>query len=815
MQSISFKSLAPHVVAVVLFLVITFAYFSPLLEGKCLKQSDVTQYTGVSKEASDYSDKTGEIALWTNAMFGGMPTYLIIGVARNNLFIKLHQILTLDGAKPAGMVFLYLLGFYIALLAFRVNPWLSIAGAIAYGFSSYFFVILEPGHITKAMALGYMPVLIGGVYLTYNKKLLLGASLFGIFFTLQLIANHLQITYYTFMIILLFGCFEFGKAILEKKILQFLKATCILIFAGILAIGCNITNLWLTYEYGKVSMRGESELTSNKNDKTSGLDRSYATGWSYGVSETLTLLIPNAKGGSSLGELSTSSDTYDYFNKQYGSVQAKQMVKQLPLYWGDQPSTSGPVYAGATVIFLFVLGMFLLKGYMKWWLLLTIIISIMLAWGRNFMGFTNFFFDYLPGYNKFRTVSMILIIAEFSLPLLAILSLDHILKNTIDKKKLLKALKWSLGIVGGLTLIFALMPGAFFDFTTANDAQYTQHGWPMDTIRTDRESMFRMDSLRSLVFILLMAGVVYFAAIKKMKANVAIVLAGVLFIADLWPVNKRYVNNDLFITKTEAKTPYLPTQADLDILKDPDPDYRVFNVAIDPFNDASTSYFHKSIGGYSGAKMKRYQEIIEQQISKNNMQVLNMLNTRYVIVPTKEQGPVAQRNPFALGNAWFVKSYRLVANADSEIHALTKFDAASEAIIDKRFESELKNIKLNFDSTGTIKLTKYSPNALTYESKCISDQLAVFSEIYYDKGWNAYIDQKPVSHFRANYILRAMIIPSGKHTIDFKFEPKSYYTGEMVSLASSCTLLLLFLGVIFFSFFKKNKKEDEAVPESE
>lgn len=801
-------------VAVVLFLAITLAYFSPLLEGKRLKQSDVMFYTGASKEATDYAEKTGETALWTNAMFGGMPTYLIINVAKNNLFIKLHQILTLNSAKPVGMVFLYLLGFYLALLAFGVNPWLSIAGAIAYGFSSYFFVILEPGHITKAMALGYMPTLIGGVYLTYRKKLLLGGSLFGIFLTLQLISNHLQITYYTFIIIFLFGLFEFGKAILEKKILHFFKATSILIIAAVLAIGCNLTNLLLTYEYGEYSIRGKSELTSDKDNKTSGLDKSYATDWSYGISETLTLLIPNAKGGSSGGELSTSSDTYDYFNKQYGSVQAKQIVKQLPVYWGAQPFTSGPVYAGAAVIFLFVLGMFLLKGNLKWWLLAVTIISIMLAWGKNFMGLTDFFLDYVPGYNKFRTVAMTLIIAEFALPLLAILCLDNIFKKEIEKKKFLKALKWSLGLVGGLVLLLTLIPGAFFDFSSASDAQYAQNGFPIDELRADRESLFRMDGFRSLVFILLMAAVVYFSWSKKLKYGLAVVFIGVIFLADMWTINKRYLNNDLFITKTEDKTPFKPSLADLEILKDTDPDFRVLNVAVNTFNDASTSNFHKSVGGYSGVKMKRYQEIIEKQISKNNMQVLNMLNTRYVIVPTKEQGPVVQQNPFALGNAWFVKSYNLVANADSEINALTKFDAASEAIIDKRFENELKNFKLNFDSTGTIKLTKYSPNALSYESNCVSDQLAIFSEIYYDKGWNAFIDQKPVPHFRANYILRAMIIPSGKHTIDFKFEPKSYYTGEIVSLASSCSLLLVFLGVIFFSFFKKNKKKDETVPEN-
>ncbi len=802
MKSISIKSILPHIVAVVTFLILTYAYFSPLLEGKQIKQSDITSFKGMDKESADYYKKTGEIALWTNSMFGGMPTYLINNTARANVFIKIYQILNLGGAKPAGMVFLYLLGFYIALLVFRVDPWLSIAGAIAYGFSSYFFIILEPGHITKAITLGYMPVVIAGAYLSYNKKILLGAILFGMFLTMQMIANHLQITYYTFIIIVILGIVEFVKSIKEKTILNFSKATVALVFAAILAVGCNISTLWLTYEYGKYSMRGESELTSNKENKTTGLDKDYATAWSYGISETLTLLVPNAKGGASGGELSTNSETYKYFDEKYGSVQAKQIVKQVPLYWGDQPFTSGPVYAGAVVMFLFVLGMFMLKGQTKWWLLIVIIISITLAWGKNFMWLTNLFLDYMPGYNKFRTVSMTLVIAEFALPLLAILTFDNIIKNNIELKALIKHLKWSLGIVGGILVILIIMPGVFFDFSAASDAQYAKSGFPINEIQADRESLLRMDSVRSLVFVLLTATLVYFTSIKKLKTNIAVLFIGILFIVDLWPIDKRYVNNSLFVSKIDASTPYLPTQADLDILKDTDPNFRVLNVAVNTFNDASTSYFHKSIGGYHGAKMKRYQELIDKQISKNNMQVLNMLNTKYVIVPTKEQGNVVQQNPGALGNAWFVKSYKLVANADSELNALTNFNPSQEAIVDKRFESTLKNFKPNFDSTATIKLTKYSPNELMYQSKSNNEQIAVFSEIYYDKGWNVFIDNKPADYFRANYVLRAMLIPSGNHEINFKFEPKGYYVGEKIALISSILLLLIFIGVVFFEFKK-------------
>ena len=812
MRSFSIKSILPHGVAILLFIALTFSYMSPLLQGKVLKQSDVSNFQGVAKESLDYQEKTGEIALWTNALFGGMPTYLIISVANSNLISYVKSFLNLGLPRTAAIVFLYLLGFYIALLAFGVSPWLSIAGAIAYAFSSYFFIILEPGHITKAIALGYFPPVIAGIYLTYNKKIIVGGLLTGFFLTLLLMANHMQITYYAFIVIFVYGIFVLVKTILEKTYFSFIKATFVLLIAAVLAIGCNFTNLWLTYEYGKYSMRGESELTGEKDNKTSGLDKDYATSWSYGVSETLTLLIPNAKGGSSGGELSTSSESYKYFNKMYGSVQAKQIVKQMPVYWGDQPFTSGPVYVGAAVMFLFVLGMFLLKGYLKWWLLIVTILSIMLAWGKNFMGLTDFFLDYVPGYNKFRTVSMTLIIAEFTMPLLALLSLDHILKSEIDKKTFMKAFKWSLGLVGGLVLILTLMPGAFFDFSSSNDAQYAQNGFPVNEIMEDRESLFRMDGFRSLIFILLMAGVVFFTWSKKLKYSVAVMLIGVIFLADLWPVDKRYLNNSLFVSKTEEKTPFKPTNADLEILKDTDPNFRVLNVAANTFNDASTSYFHKSIGGYHGAKMKRYQELIDAQISKNNMQVLNMLNTKYFIVPTKEQGPVAQMNPFALGNAWFVKSYKIVENADSELNALTDFDPAQEAIVDKRYAQYVNSYQ--FDSIAYIKLTKYSPNEINYESSCNSEQLAVFSEIFYDKGWKAFVDGKEVPHFRVNYVLRAMTVPAGNHKIDFKFEPESYTLGENISFASSLTLLVLLIGSIigyFYLSFKRNSTSKQIV----
>lgn len=813
MSGFSFKKLTPHITALVVFFLLAAVYFSPMLEGKRIRQSDVMNYYGMSKECNDYKDKTGETALWTNAMFGGMPTYLITNVGQSNLFVKIHQLFTLFNWRPVSLIFLYLLGFYLALLAFGINPWLSIAGALAYGFSTYFIIILEPGHITKAMALGYMPAIIGGVYYAYRKKMLLGASMTGAFLALQLLVNHLQITYYTAIILAFLGIAELIFAIRSGKIKAFAKTTGVLvIFAG-LAVGTNFTNLYLIYEYGKYSMRGPSELTSDKDVKTSGLDRDYATDWSYGKAETFTLLVPNLMGGASGYDIGTGSATYDVLKSQIGPGPAKEAVKQMPMYWGSQPFTSGPVYVGAGIIFLFVLGLILIRGNLKWWILGVTVLSIMLAWGKNFMGFTNFFFDYVPGYDKFRTVSMILIMAEFTLPLLAIITFDRILKQQLDKAKVMKALKVALGIVGGFALLFALIPGAFFDFSGLSDGRYAEMGYPITQIVEDRESMVRMDAFRSLVFILLTAGVVWLVVKGKIKTTIAVLVLGILLLIDLWPVNKRFVNNDMFVSKAQEKQPFVATAADKEILKDKDPNYRVFNVAVNTFNDASTSYFHKSVGGYHGAKMKRYQEVIEHHIAQQNMEVLNMLNTKYFIIPTKESGPVPQMNPYALGNAWFVDTLTIVNNADEEINALTGFNPATTAIMDKRFSKEAEGWKSSPDSMAVIKQTLYSPNKLTYESSTSSTQLAVFSEIYYDKGWNAFIDGQPAPHFRVNYILRAMVVPSGKHQIEFRFEPKGYVMGEKISLASSSILLLMMAGAIFLEYRKGRKKlvqvEDE------
>ena len=804
MQKNILKAAAPHVTAVIAFFLISLVYFSPVLDGKKLKQTDVMTYTGASKEALDWKDEYGHIALWTNSMFGGMPTFLITHTPQSNLLVYLHQIFNLFNFKPVNLVFLYLLGFYLALLVFRISPWLAIAVSIAYAFSSYFFIILEPGHITKAIALGYLPAVVGGVFLSFNSNRFLGAVMMTVFLTLQLLINHMQITYYTMIIILFYGAFELYNYFRKKEMLSFFKTIAVLLIGVFLALGSNITGLWTTYEYGKYSIRGESELTVNEENKTSGLDKDYATSWSYGVGESMTLFIPNARGGASTTNLGKDSETYSYFFKQYGHDVAKQATSSIPTYWGPQPFTSGPVYLGASIILLFIMGMFLLKGNLKWWLFSVSFLALMLSWGKHFMPLTDFFLEYVPGYNKFRAVSMILIIVEFAVPLLAIIFLDKLLKKEFDPAKVKKVLFRTAGVLGGIAVIFLLMGSSLFDFSSPEDVRLKEAGYPVEEIIQDRMSMLSSDAFRSLVFVAL-AGAVIFLVIKdKIKTNLAIGLFAVIFVADLWPVDKRYINNDNFISKRESKQIFAPTEIDNFILNDKDPNFRVFNASVNTFNDASTSYFHKSIGGYSGVKMKRYQEIIEHQISKQNFSVLNMLNTKYFIIPTKE-GAVPQRNPEALGNAWFVDSVMIVPNADSELTALSKFNPAKTAIVDKRFENEIKDFKTEADSGATIKLTKYEPEKLFYSSNSTKQRLAVFSEIYYDKGWNAFIDGKPAPHIRVNYILRAMMVPAGKHEIEFRFEPQSYFLGEKISLASSAITIVLLLLVLFGEWKKMNK----------
>ena len=812
MRKFQVKNLVPYVVPVILFIVLSLAYMSPLLEGKKLKQDDIIRHKGMSKEIVDFREKTGEEPLWTNSMFGGMPAYQISVKYSANLIQYVDDIMRLGLPRPADWVFLYMLGFFILMLTLRVNPWIGMAGAIAYGFSSYFFIILQAGHNSKAHALAYMAPLLAGVILSYRGKYWLGGILTLLFMALEINAGHPQITYYLGLLVLILGITELVSAIRKSEYAHFIKSSAVVIVAMLFGVLTNITSLWATYEYGKETIRGKSELTTEEGNRTSGLDKDYATQWSYGKAETGTLIIPDFHGGSSHGKLSENSEVAKVLKQNnIPQSQVNDLLKGMPTYWGTQPFTSGPVYVGAIVFFLFVFGLILIKGNLKWWLLAGTILSILLAWGKNFPFLTDLFLHYFPGYNKFRAVSMTLVIAELTMPILAFVALNELFKNKYEKPQLLKALKISLYFVGGFVLLFLLVPGAFFNFSGPSDVSYSQSfpKWLMDALVADRESMLRMDALRSLIFILLAAGVMWAFIAGKLQKSYVFALITLFVLVDMWPVDKRYLSNDDFVSASTMDRPYKMTQADELILKDKDPNFRVLNLTGDPFADARTSYFHKSIGGYHGAKLRRYQELYEHQIQKNfNIQVLNMLNTKYIIQPDKNNKPTVTPNMGYLGNAWFVPQVEMVENADQELDALTDFDPAKTAVVDKRFEKDLEGFTPSNDTTASIQLIEYAPNQLKYQSNTSKDQLAVFSEIYYDKGWNAYVDGEKVPYFRANYVLRAMVVPAGKHLIEFKFEPRVYAIGEKVSFASSLLVILLVLGFAGMELKKYFKKEE-------
>jgi hypothetical protein len=795
------KSILPHLYAIGIFFILTAIYFLPLFQGKVIEQHDINMHKGMSKEIADYRVKNnGAEPLWTNSMFSGMPAYQISVIYASNLVNHIQNVMMKVIPHPATAIFLLMTGFYLLFITLGINNWIAIACALGGSFISYHFGSLAAGHNSKAYAIAYMAPTIAGILMAYRGKLLVGGALTALALSLQIASNHVQITYYLMLIILILGISQLIFAIKEGKIVDFSKATGILLISAILAIGPNITNLLLTYEYGKYTIRGKSELTE-KAAQSDGLDKDYALQYSYGKLESLTFLVPNFMGGGSVSSLDRKSETYKVLRNN--GADADSFIRQVPLYWGNQPFVASPVYIGAIICFLFVIGMFIVDNRLKWWLFAATVLAIMLAWGRNLMWFTDFFFYYFPFYNKFRAVSMTLVIIQITMPIMAALALNEFLLKSKNDATIKKGLMYSFYIVGGLLAVFMLIPGVLFDFAGDVDEQLAQYpGWLMEAIRADRKSLLQADALRSMFFVASTFGLLWVYALGKIN-NVIIYISMIgLLLADGWIVDKRYLNSDNFKRKPAENRAIEPTEADLYILQDKDPNYRVFNLSVSPFNDASTSYFHKSIGGYHGAKLKRYQELIENQISKNNQSVLNMLNTRYYIFDDKKTGrKIPQRNPDALGNAWFVNTIKMVENADEEIKALDEFNPKMECFIDKRFEENVKGLTINPDSAASIILTLYEPNKLVYESNTSSEQLAVFSEIYYEKGWNAYIDGNLTPHFRTNYVLRAMRIPAGKHTIEYRFEPALYATGEQIALISSI-LLFLFVGVALFIEFK-------------
>ena len=845
MKNTNLKNFLPIVVAIVVFIVLTFGYFTPLLKGKVIVQSDMVQNRGMAKEITDYRAQYHNEPLWTNSMFGGMPAYQISIAYPSNLIIPIRKMYTLWFTTPANMVFSYMLGFFILLLVLKVDKWLSIVGAIGFGFSAFFFLIIDAGHNTQALAIGYMAPVFAGVILVCRGKYLLGGALTALFFALELVCGHPQITYYLALFLLVYLAFEWITKIKLKLYKDIVKGIAVFAIAGILAVGSNLTNLWDTYGYVKNTIRGPSELTTKKgsNNETSGLDKDYATQWSLGKSETMTLLIPGFKGISSGMSIKENKSAVQAVDPQF-----RENIGYFPQYWGDQPSTMSP-YSGAIIVFLFVLGLFIVQGRMKWALLVITVLSIMLAWGKNMMWLTDLFLDYFPAYNKFRSVSMILVLAEFAIPILAVLALDKILKTPDLLKQKVKlifgrkeisfqnAFIISFALTGGLSLLFYLMPNTFTDFTWINDSTYydqiaKSNGADIaqrfiENAENARIAIFKSEAIRSFLFIAVGAGLVWLYVKSKINKSVLLPVLGILILFDLALIDKNYLNDKSFTTKQEAKDAFDETVADRAILEDKDPNYRVLDLTDKdngPFNSARASYFHKSIGGYHAVKLRRYQELIEAHIG-NEIQdigktmntnpsdsslraaferqgVLNMLNMKYLIY-NPDATPL--QNRYALGNAWFINEVKMVKNADEELKAVGEINPKNIVVVDERYKSELDGFVPKPDPSATIKLTNYIANDLKYESNSSSEQLAVFSEIYYKDGWNAYIDGVLTPHFASDWVLRTMRIPAGKHNIEFKFEPTRYYTGEKISLAS-CLLLFGFIGTSLFFAWKERSK---------
>ena len=813
------KKLIPDMVAILVFAVISFAYFCPAVtEGRILSQHDSVAGIGAGQEGKEYLERTGERTRWTNSIFGGMPTYQMAPSYDSTDLLKgIENLYHLYLPTYVWYVFVMLLGFYILLRAFNFKVWMAGLGAIIWAFSSYFFIIIAAGHIWKFITLAYIPPTIAGMVLCYRGKYMLGGLVTALFVALQISSNHVQMSYY-FLFVMLFMAIAYGvQAYQQKTLASFGKSTGVLVVAGLIGVCINLSNLYHTYEYSKESMRGKSELVkeNSANQTSSGLERDYITQWSYGIGETFSLLVPNVKGGASV-PLAANEKAMEKANPMYGSI-----YSQLGQYWGEQPGTSGPVYVGAFVVFLFVLGLFIVKGPMKWALLAATVLSILLSWGKNFMGFTDFFIDYVPMYNKFRAVSSILVIAEFTIPLLAMLALKEVVATPAIIKERKKDFLISFGLTGALALLFAVLPKVFFPSYVSTMEMNALQSIPADqlmpllaNLEEVRMSLFTSDAWRSFFIVLLGAGLVWAYGMGKLKQHVLIGALAVLCLVDMWSVNKRYLYDEQFVEEKVQTQGFRQTETDKMILEDEALDYRVLNLASNTFNENNTAYWHKSVGGYHAAKLRRYQEMIEEHIS-GEMQglyqavadaggdmeqldpsafpVLNMLNTRYFIFPLQGGQTVPLANPFALGNAWFVDEVDYVNNANEEIEAIHGLEPTEKAVVDKKFESVVQS--LPSDSAATIELVAYEPNYLKYEVSSDKGGTVVFSEIYYP-GWKSTIDGQEVAHGRAYYILRAMNVPAGQHVVEFRFDPTSLHVTENIAFVALGLLALLAIVVV-------------------
>lgn len=806
----SFSQYLPYIAAVASFAIITFIFFSPMItEDKLIYQGDIVQYEGASHEIQQFREQHDSEALWTNSMFGGMPAFQMGTIYKGNLLQYADKVLGFGFPYYSAFLFIAFASFFILLLTLEISPWIALIGGISYGLSVYNLTLLEAGHNTKMHTIALIPLLFAGAILLWRKKYLLGAAISAAAFSLLIYANHVQIAYYAFITLLIFGIvFTIHTAVKTKEWKHLIVVASILVGSASLGVLSNSSLLWSTYEYGNSTIRGKSELSSNK-QSNGALDRDYAYQWSYGKMEILTLLIPNFYGGSSHGELSSESALATKMRENgVPPQQIDQYRKRMPLYWGSLPFTSGPFYMGAAVCFLFVLGLFVVQSPLRWWLAAATLLSVLLSFGHNLQWFSDLFFDYFPGYNKFRAVMTTLVIAQLTVPLLGFYALAQIFSDRIDKEKIIQSLYIAFGITGGVSLLIALFGPSLFSFVGNSDKQLQGQMWDilLPAIREDRASLMRSDAFRSFALVAITAGLLWAYIRQKVSKNRVVIVLASLVVFDMVGVGKRFINDDVFVDKKQMENPFQQSVADQQILADQSPNYRVYNTTVNSFNDASTSYHHKSVGGYHAAKLRRYQELIEAHISKGNMAVFDMLNTKYFIVQGTGGEAQAQQNPNACGNAWFVPTYNVVANADEEIKALERFDPRQIAFIDKRFESSLQGIQNGEDSTASIQLLSYRPNHLKYQSQSSKQSLAVFSEIFYEPGWVATIDGKETPIVRANYVLRALNVPAGTHEIEFKFQPKSYFVGEKVSYISSGIILFL----LAFSVFKEVKKRKEA-----
>ena len=828
------KKCLPDAIVIALFAVISFAYFLvPVSQGKILFRHDSQAGVGMGQELTEYEQRTGEVTRWTNSLFSGMPTYQISpAYSSTDGLSAVMAAYHLWLPDYVWFLFAYLLGFYILLRAFNFRQSLAALGSILWAFSSYFLIIIAAGHLWKVMALAYLPPMIGGVVLAYRGKYLWGFIVTAVFTAFEVKANHVQMTYYYLFIVLFMVIAYLAQAIREKRLQHFLKASGVLVAAALIGVAINISNLYHTWEYQKESMRGKSELTkaNSANQTSSGLDRDYITQWSYGIDETLTLLVPDAKGGASV-PLSQNATAMAKANPEVQNM-LPQLYEAVPQYFGTQPGTSGPVYVGAFVLFLFVLGLFIVKTPLKWALLAATILSVLLSWGHNFMGFTNFFLDYVPMYAKFRTVASILVIAEFTIPLLAALALKRIVDEPTVLTKNMKFVYASLALTAGVALVMALMPSMMGPFISEQERQMLSgiqgmtpdvQNMMLSSIATMRAAMVSADAWRSIIVIIIGVAMLLLFKAQKIKPLYLIVGISALCLIDLWQVDKRYLNDEMFVPKSERDTPQEATATDIEILKDKSLSYRVLNFSSGAFNENTTSYFHKSIGGYHPAKLRRYQEMIDKYIapemqaamqaigSKGGVMsevdgrkvfpVLNMLNAKYFIVPLQGNATTQLQNPYAQGNGWFVDKLTYVADANAEYAEVGKIDVSHEAVADKKFEAVLGQTAAN-DSTASVVLTKYEPNSLTYTVNSAKGGVVVFSEVYYP-GWSATIDGQAAELGRVNYILRALNVKAGKHEVVLEFHPSSISTTETIAYVALVALLLAICAALFVEWKKQ------------